>query len=61
MGGGAVRRETEVVSCYAENTICKVVRFYICIDFFILNVCTLKLTSPEIKTSVLPYIMLEFT
>lgn len=45
-----MRRETEAVSCYTENTSC--------IDFFILSVCTLKLNSPEIKTSVLPYTIL---
>lgn len=43
VGRGAVRRETEAVSCYTENTSSKVVCFYIYIDFFILSVCTLKL------------------
>lgn len=58
VGGGAVRREREAVSCCTENTSCKVVCFYICIGFFILSVCTLKLQSPGIKDSLLSYAIL---
>lgn len=40
---GAVRKEAEAVSCCTENTSGKVACFYVCIGFFILSVCTLKL------------------
>lgn len=58
VAGGAVRRETAAVPCYTETTSCKVTFFCICIDFFILSVCTLKPKPPERKTSVLPHTVL---
>jgi len=46
-----VRKEREAVSCYTENTSCKVLCFCIRIDFFILSACTLKIKSAERKAS----------